>query len=134
MKYENKNCLDLKTNQSEKLESGKSFVRLDPSLHDNPNVSFFRGNKEFFFSFLFISLEIGLRGFVVSVLSILLFKLQQVCATPLPLVAGTTAQLNLTQTPETSIVPLTVDASIPLSHSIFLNRICLATLARPTMF
>src|SRR3569833_1659179 len=96
--------------------------------------SFPEETKNSFSSFLLISLEIGLRGFVVSVLSILLFKLQQVCATPLPLVAGTTAQLNLTQTPETSIVPLTVDASIPLSHSIFLNRICLATLARPTMF
>ena len=135
MKGEKKNCLDLKTNQSKRLESGKSFVRLDPSIQDSPNVSSFpEETKNSFSSFLLISLEIGLRGFVVSVLSISLFKLQQVCATPLPLVAGTTAQLNLTQTPETSIVPLTVDASIPLSHSIFLNRICLATLARPTMF
>lgn len=133
MKYENKNCLDLKTNQSEKLESGKSFVRLDPSLHDNPNVSFFRGNKEFFFSLLFISLEIGLRGFVVLVLSILLFKPQQICATPLLPVAGTTAQLNPTQTPRTSTVPLTVDASIPLSHAIFSNIRCSATLPRTNM-
>lgn len=41
MKFENKNCLDLKTNQSKRLEPGKSFVRLDPSAQDSPNVSSF---------------------------------------------------------------------------------------------
>jgi len=60
MKGEKKNCLDLKTNQSKRLESGKSFVRLDPSIQDSPNVSSFpeetlffsRGDKEFFFFIL----------------------------------------------------------------------------------
>lgn len=125
----------------EKLRQTGSVFSRQPNYGKKEIVGLFfsRENKKFFFfiflslAFFFISLKIGLKGFVVLVLSILLFQPQQIGATPLPPVAGITAQLNLIQTPETLTDRLTVDVSIPLSHGIFLNRICSTTLPRPTI-